>query len=874
MQLKAVIPYSGPSMFAHRPAIRLDIAADPALNLHASSVHGLSEYVSECSRQLPHLSPTVWAQMPLSQLIGKLATLLHNLSLPVSDWSTVISAEDEHLVHILFASSDPTFGILAGHTAFRWVTSFLSHSEGHPLPLPPPAEALSRYGAETMRYNLGANGRLIISEAMRRNIPFRRARRGSMTALLGYGHHQKRLHETLLDSQSKIAADTSQNKRAANELLAVAGLPVPRQVLASNWDAAEHAARQIGFPLVVKPVASSQGNAVHVNIRDTATLRSSYLDAARHGDVIVEKHVEGRDFRILVLGGQMLAAAHRTPAFVVGDGKRTVRELIAEENRNPRRIDGYLPHFLSRIKIDQDLLDHLSYQNLALDQVAPSGLAVRLRSAANISNGGVARDVTTLVHPDNRDMALRAARVLGLDMAGVDFLSPDISKSHREIGGAICEVNAIPGLRAHLSAGNSPDVVGAIVDHLFPNGSNGRIPIVAITGTNGKTTTSRMVATMLRQAGHCVGAATTDGVTIDGTEIAAGDLAGIPGAMMLLNDPAVTAAVLETARGGLIRRGLAMDACDVAAVLNVRDDHLGSDGINSREDMARVKAIVATSARKALVLNADDALCVQMAQSSQAKELWWFAEAADNPVVQEHIARGLHAVTLAETKVGEARRIVHWHETKMQEIADVARIPCTFGGRAEFNIANALAATAVCLAQGLRRELVAKALYGFSADPLMSRGRCNFVNGLPFRVLVDYAHNPDGVASMCRFLATEPVQGKRWLILTSRGNRQEAHFRQMAQAAAGSFDRYICATSDPRNRTVDEVVSLLSQGLVAAGVAPQTIDKAQSEAEAIDRAVNHAQPGDLVVAFVAGSAAALAQLNRFCPVRSTSEISA
>lgn len=873
MHVKAIIPYFGPSMFAPCAAIRLDIAADPGLDKIASQVPGLAEYVAECSRQLPPPYRSVqWAQMPLPDFIGKLASMLHSTALPVADWSTTFHVKSDDLVRILFACSDSTFGVVAAHTAFLWVASFVARKEGQPLPLPPTAEALARFGAETMRYNLGANGRLIIAEALRRNIPFTRARGGDMTALLGYGHRQQRLRETLLGSQSKIAADLSQNKRTANELLAIAGLPVPRQILVNNWDSAERAAKQIGFPVVVKPVAGSQGNAVHVNIRDLQTLKTSYSDAARNGEVLVEQHVNGADYRILVVGGRMVAAAQRIPAFVVGDGKRTVRELIAEENRNPRRIDGYLPHFLCKIKIDQDLLDHLSYQKLDLDQIAPQGLAIRLHSAANISSGGVARDATSRVHPDNRDMAIRATRVLGLDMAGVDLLSPDISRSYREFGGAICEVNAIPGLRAHLSASSSPDVVGAIVDHLFPNGSNGRIPIVAITGTNGKTTTSRMVASMLRQAGHCVGAATTDGVTIDGAEIAVGDLAGIPGAMMLLNDPAVTAAVLETARGGLIRRGLAMDACDVAAVLNVRDDHLGSDGIDSREDMARVKSIVATSARKALVLNADDVLCMQMAQSSRAEELWWFAETSDNPVVQEHIARGLNAVTLAGA--GEAQRIVHWHETKMQAIADVSRIPCTFGGRAKFNVANALAATAVCLAQGLKREFVAQALYGFSADPSMSRGRCNFVDGLPFRVLVDYAHNPDGVASMCRFLATEPVHGKRWLVLTSRGNRQESHFRQMAQAAAGSFDRYICATSDPRNRTVEEVLSLLSQGLVAAGVDPQTIERAQSEAEAIDRATGQAQPGDLIVTFVARSTAALAQLDRLRLSRATSESSA
>jgi cyanophycin synthetase len=858
MELRAIVPYVGASLYAEVPSVRLDFAGDAAVNAKATDIPGLFEFLSKVFR-LSSAQAGAWAELKLPALIGKVALALHNVMLPAKDWFEV-SGDSNGLIHVVFASSDSVIGAIAARTAFAWIDAFAANASKSGSPLPAAGNAMANFSAEARRHHLGANANLIIGEAMRRQIPCRRVSPSDMTVLLGHGNRQQRLRETLISGQGKLASDTATKKHVANRLLAMAGLPVPRHFLVEDPAAAARAAKLIGYPVVVKPAGTDRGTAVHVDIRNEDALRPAVADALRHGAVLVEQLIRGFDFRILILGGRMLAATRRIPAFVVGDGQQTVRQLIDQENRRPRRMDGYHPRFLQHIKIDQDLVNQLAHQGLGLDAVPIPGAAIRLHGTANVSTGGIPVDVTREVHEDNRNMFIRAARVLGLEMAGIDFLTPDITKSYREIGGAICEANSVPGLRVHVAANGSPDVVSMIVDHLFPAGSNGRIPTVAITGTNGKTTTSRMVATVLRQEGHCVGLATTDGVTVDGIEVAQTDLAGIPGAAMVLHDPAVTAAVLETARGGLIRAGLAFDHCDVAAVLNVRDDHLGFDGIETRDDMARVKSVVLKTARKAVVLNADDKLCIDMVPLARAETVWFFAREASSDSVRAHIDRGLPAVTLTETE-GEAK-IVCWREGKPHELMPVAAIPCTFQGRAAFNVDNALAAVAISLAHGLSTDAIVAALSGFTADPIGSRGRCNFIDGLPFRVVVDYAHNPDGVGSLCRFLATEKVAGRRHLILTSFGNRLDNHFLQMGAAAAGSFDRYICTTNGPRNRTVAEVSQLLAQGLIGAGVDAAHVEQAASEAAAVDLAVSQALPGDMIVLLSGNGASAIRYFDR------------
>ena len=860
LRLLNLAAYSGPSVHADRPAIRLDIELTPAADTRAAEIDGLFEFLAKALALPLKLFEIRLADADLPHLIGNLALTLHGAVLPTANWFTVRREDGDNIVRIVYSHSDPLLGAIAGRTAVAWVGAFLPGPQSEVRATVSPQQARAQFFADTAPCHLGANGKLIVAEAMRRGIPWRRVIAGDMTVRLGQGFRQKWLCETLIGGQSKLGNDIVTKKHLANKLLSIAGLPVPRQIPVSNLGSAIQAAELIGYPVVLKPASTDRGVGVHVGLRDDMALRKAFVDISRHGLVLVEQHIPGTDFRILVLDGRVLAATRRAPASVVGDGRQTIRQLIDDENRSPRRVDGYVAHLLQRIPVDDDLLNQLRIQELSLESVPAMGTAVRLHGAANLSMGGVPVDVTGEMHPDNRSMAVRAARILGLEMAGVDFLTRDISRSFREVGGGICEVNSIPGLRVHVAAPGSPDVVSAVVDHLFPGGGDGRIPIVAITGTNGKTTTSRMVASMFEEAGHCVGLATTDGVTIDRAEVASFDLAGAPGAAMVLHDPAVTAAVLETARGGLIRNGMAFDRCDVAAVLNVTDDHLGFDGVRTRKDMAAIKSTVAKAAQRAVVLNADDPLCVAMGDVARAKTLWWFSEDPTNEVVCAHVARGQPAITLADRN-GD-RMIVAWSDGVSRNLMSVADIPCTFAGRAEFNVANAMAAIAIGLAMDLGDSAVNRALSTFAADETRSSGRCNFVEGWPFRILVDYAHNPAGVKALCRFLSTEPVNGRRWLVLTSFGNRLDSHFHKVAAAAAGSFDRYICTSNGPRNRSVAEIAGLLSHGLRISGVDPASIFQASSEEEAVERATAEAREGDLLVVLSANATSLMRKLEQ------------
>ncbi|MGE0660720.1 MAG: Mur ligase family protein [Reyranellaceae bacterium] len=852
LRLLGITVYQGPSVHADRPVVRVDLEIPPDADIRVGDIGGLCEFLSE-ALALPsgHLMSQLGSTR-LPELVGNLASMLHRAIAPIDAWLAVRRGQQKNLVCLVFAHSDPLAGRIAARTAATWVAAFLA-SKRDGQPRPSPQQARDRFRADAGQCHLGANGRLVVGEAARRGIPWRRVAAGDMTVQLGYGARQKWLYETLIDGQSKLGSDVTKKKHLTNRLLADAGVPVPRQILAGRMADAARAAKLIGYPVVVKPAAADHGLGVHVGVQDERALHAAFADVRRYGPALVEQLITGADYRILVLGNRVAAAARREPASVMGDGRQTVRQLIIGENRNPRRIDGYMSHLLQRIPIDDDLLNQLGRQNLSLESIPDSGRLVRLHGAANMSMGGVSFDVTEELHPDNRLMFVRAARILGLEMAGIDFLARDIGQSYRENGGAICEVNAIPGLRPHIAAQGSPNVVSAIVDHLFPGRGDGRVPTVAVTGTNGKTTTSRMVAEMLKEAGHCVGLATTDGVSIGGVEVASFDLAGIPGAEMVLHDPAVTAAVLETARGGLIRNGMAVDRCDVAAVLNVTDDHIGFDGVQSRQEMGSVKSVVARSARGAVVLNADDPLCVEMAGSARAKVMWWFAEDPSNEVFHAHVTAGRPGVTLSGD--GVERRIVVWRDGTARTLLGVVDIPCTFGGRAEFNVQNATAATAIGLAMNLDDSVIVRALRAFTADRRKSRGRGNFIEGWPFRILIDYAHNPAGVASLCRFLATEPVEGRRWLVLTSFGNRLESHFHQLGAAAASSFDKFVCTTNGPRIRSVEEVARLLSDGLKMAGVDPANIATAPSEEAAVLQVMSAASPGDLVVVLSSNASA-------------------
>jgi cyanophycin synthetase len=689
---------------------------------------------------------------------------------------------------------------------------------------------------------LGLETVLLVAEAARRDIPWTRL--AGNCVQLGHGHRQRRLYLQFTDATANIAVLLSTQKPTATQVMAAAGIPVPAHLQATDEEAAVRAARRLGYPLVLKPTATDRGIGVCLNVTDEAKVRQVFPAVRRHGVVLVERQEPGFDHRLLVADGRLIAAARRLPAQVVGDGKSTVAALVEAVNADPRRGLAHTT-ILERIVVDDEALRVLAGQGLRPDSVPETDRRVELRFTANLSTGGTSEDVTDRVHPENRLMAERAARVIGLDLAGIDFITTDISRSHLEVGGVVCEINPTPGFRPHLAAPGSPDVVPLVMATLFPAGGNGRIPLAMITGTNGKTTTSRMVAAILKAAGHTVGLAGTDGVEVDGVRVAADDLAGPKGAIMLLRDPAVTAAVLETARGGIINYGLGVDACSVAAVLNIGADHLGIDGIETLEDLARVKGRVLAVARDAAVLNADDRHCMALAGAVRAARLILVAGDPHDPAVARHLAAGGLGVTLATD--GVEQRIMARSGSDEVLTLELARIPATFGGAAEFNVQNAMFAAAIGLGLGLPAAAIEAGLTGFRPDTVMSSGRANLIGGWPFDILVDYAHNEPALTALGRFVSRLPVRGRRLVTLTPPGNRDDAAYGPMAAAAAPWFDHFICTCENPRGRPEGDVGRRLAEGLREAGIAPDRIEIAEPFGRAFAAIMAAARPGDLAV---------------------------
>ena len=519
-------------------------------------------------------------------------------------------------------------------------------------------------------------------------------------------------------------------------------------------------------------------------------------------------------------------------------------------NQDPRRGVGH-EKVLTRLELDYQAERLMKKAGIDSETVLPENETFYLRATGNLSTGGTAIDMTDHVHHDNRDMAMRAARAIGLDVAGVDFITPDITRSYREVGGAICEVNAAPGFRMHVAPteGTPRDVAGPVMDMLFPPNSPARIPIVAITGTNGKTTTSRMVAHILKMSGSTVGLTTTDGVYIDGVRTATGDMTGPASAKMVLRDPKVDAAVLETARGGLLRSGLGYRSCNVGVVLNISADHLGLKGIDTVEQLAEVKRVVAEVARDCAVLNADDLLCLKMAAYTDAKRIAYFTMDPKNRLVQEHIQAGGLAVVLEEGIRGQM--ITLYDEGKHLPLLWTFLIPATMEGKAMHNVQNAMSAALAAYASGISLENIRQGLRTFDTSFFQVPGRMNVFDEHPFKVILDYAHNPAAVQCMVQFTSRLDVSGRRIAVVSAPGDRRDEDIAEIATLIAkGSFDHVIVRRDDSRRgRGDDEVPMLLKKGLLAAGTPEDNITVIIDEAEAVQFALENAQTNDLVMIF-------------------------
>jgi cyanophycin synthetase len=616
----------------------------------------------------------------------------------------------------------------------------------------------------------------------------------------------------------------------------------------------------------VKPLNANHGRGISVHLTTADEVHTAFAVAREHSrSIIVESFIAGEDHRMLVINGQLVAVSQRVPGHVVGDGVRTIEQLVEEVNRDPRRGIGH-EKVLTRLTFDHQAETMMARKGYTKESVPEAGERVFLRSTGNLSTGGTATDVTDVVHPDNVEMAVRAVKAVGLDVGGVDFLTTDITESYREVGGAICEINAAPGFRMHMapSEGRPRDVGGPVMDMLFPPGTPSRIPIAAVTGTNGKTTTARMLAHIHKLAGHHVGLTSTDGVYIDGQRTVAGDMTGPVATRMVLRDPAVDVAVLEVARGGLLRAGMGVRHCDVGAVLNVKADHLGLRGIGTLEQLAEVKRIVVEVARGTAVLNADDPLCLRMADYTQAEHLCYVTMDPGHELVGEHIKAGGRGVVL-ESGIKGQMITIYDHGAHIP-LLWTHLIPATLEGRALHNVQNAMFAAAMAFSMGLKLEDIRHGLRTFDTTFFQAPGRMNIYDEHPFKVILDYGHNPAAVEVMCDLVERLEVSGRRIVVLAAPGDRRDEDIRDIGRIAAGRFDRYLCRRDDGlRGRKPDEVPNLLREALLAHGTRPDAIAVIPDEQAAVDTALREARPGDLVLIFADAITRSWKQVIQFNP---------
>ncbi|CAN5636510.1 cyanophycin synthetase [soil metagenome] len=858
--------YVGPSLYAHFPVIRLTLELGeledwPTVRLGSRFVDGLLDalpglHEHGCSygepggfvRRMTEDEGT-W----LGHVMEHVAIELQNAAgIPVTFGKTRGTGEPG-VYHVVYEYEQRDEGIEAGELALRLLASLLPQ-ELRPEGFIPDGWALEDELDSFIRYAqrraLGPSTASLVHAAEAREIPWMRLNSHSLVQF-GHGRYQQRIQATVTSRTPHIAVELAGDKEETNRILGQLGLPVPRQELVQSPEGAARAAQSIGCPVVVTPYNGNHGRAVAIHLTTEAAVRAAF-DAAREvsRSVIVESFIAGEDHRLLVVDGALVAATKRTPGHVVGDGVHTVADLVERVNTDPRRGVGH-EKVLTRLELDHQaerLLDILGY---TAETVPPEDEVVYLRSTGNLSTGGTATDVTDVIHPDNADMAVRAIRAIGLDVGGVDFLTSDITRSWKELGGAVCEVNAAPGFRMHSapSEGKSRDVAGPVVDMLFPAGAPATVPIAAVTGTNGKTTTARMLAHICKMGGMTPGLTTTDGIYIDGQRTVSGDMTGPVATRTVLSDPGIDVAVLEIARGGLLRAGMGTRYVDVGAVLNVQPDHLGMRGIDTVEALAEVKRIIVEVARDTAVLNADDPLVLRMASWTDAKHLCYVTMNPEHALVREHVRAEGRAVSLENGVNGQM--ITIYDKGAHIPLLWTHLIPATMEGRALHNVNNAMFAAAMAFSMGLKLETIRQGLRTFDTTFFQAPGRANVFDGHPFKVIVDYGHNAHAVEAMCRLATGLDVAGRRLVVLAGPGDRRDEDLREVARVAAGRFDHYICRRDDGlRGRDPDEVPRIIAAALRANGVSDDRITLIPDEQEAVDAGLRMAEHGDLLLIFV------------------------
>jgi cyanophycin synthetase len=776
----------------------------------------------------------------MGHIVEHVALELQSLAGMTVGFGRTRATADAGVYQVVFEYQDEQAGRYAARAAVRLCKSIVETGSYPAHELEQDLADLRNLASEAA---LGPSTETLVKEAERRGIPWVALKSRAMIQF-GYGRYQKRVQATLSSQTSILGVELACDKEGTKQILKDCGIPVPKGTVVHYPEELAEAIESIGgFPIVIKPLNGNHGRGITINVTTWDAAEAAY-EAARDvsRSVIVERFYQGRDHRVLVVNGRVVAVSERVPAHVVGDGRSSIERLIEIANQDPRRGDGH-NNVLTKIEVDRTSWQLLEAKGYTLDTVLQVGEICYLRATANLSTGGIAIDRTDEIHPHNIWIAERIAKIIGLDIAGIDVVTLDIAQPLRETDGVVVEVNAAPGLRMHFSPseGIPRNVAEPILDMLFPAGQPSRVPIISITGTNGKTTTTRLTAHIFKQTQKVVGYTTTDGIYIGDYLVESGDTTGPQSAQVILQDPTVEIAVLETARGGILRSGLAFDASDVGIVLNVAADHLGLGDINTIEEMARVKSVVAEAARPNgyAVLNADDFRVAAMAQAVKA-QIAYFSMQPDNPLIKQHTAAGGLAA------VYENGYLTILKGDWILRIEQAVNIPLTLKGLAPFMIANALAASLAAFSQGVSIDLIRQALLTFEASVEQTPGRMNLFNMGRYHALVDYAHNPASYEALAGFVNNWP--GPRIGVIGAPGDRRDEDFLILGQLSASMFDQIVIKEDDDtRGRRRGEVASLIEQGLNQGDVEPCPYAIVLDETKAIESTLDAASDDALVV---------------------------
>jgi cyanophycin synthetase len=847
MQIQKALPLRGPNVWANFPVLEVWVDLEELKDTSSEMIPGFNERLMAWLPSMVEHRCSIGERGGFFERLRRgtyMGHILEHVTLELQSLAGTdvgfgrareTSVEGVYKVAIEYVDEDVALACL--HVAFEMLMAAI---HDRPFDVAAEIEKLRELAQDVC---LGPSTAAIVAAAKARDIPCTRLNKHSLVQL-GYGSRQRRIIAAESDRTSAVAESIAADKQLTRQLLKSVGVAVADGRVVADADDAWRAAEEIGGPVVVKPIDGNHGRGVATNLTTREQVVAAYEIATQEGaGVIVEKYILGDDYRLLVIGQQLVAAARRDPAHVVGDGQSTIQQLVDETNCDPLRSDGHAT-VLSRIKIDATALGVLSEQGFTPTSVPAAGQKVLIRRNANLSTGGTATDVTDIVHPDIARRAIDAARMVGLDIAGVDMVLRDITRPLREQGGAVVEINAGPGLRMHLSPSKgSPRPVGrAIVDMMFPEMQNGRIPIIAVTGVNGKTTTTRLIAHLVSSTGKRVGMACTDGIYVAGDRIEEGDCSGPQSARSLLMNPLVDTAVLETARGGILREGLGFDRCDIAVVTNIGEgDHLGLADVQTPEQLAKVKRTVveALGSNGAAVLNADDPLVAEMARYCPGTTVF-FAKSGSHPLIIQRRLDGARVAFVRDNAIALAEGEYEF------TLLSLDRIPLTLSGRIGFQVENVLAATAACWALGVPAEQIRLGLESFSAQVDKVPARFNVLDVAGATVIVDYGHNPSSLAAILDAINTFPQQ-MRTAVYSAAGDRRDCDITRQGALLGEAFDRVLLYEDHYlRGRKPGEIIGLLRAGLNGSQRTTDT-QAFGTWASAVEAALRLVRPGELLL---------------------------